>query len=99
MAKGLRLRAPDGTVILEFTDRITRLYSTGTYQAPEGSGAYPRVEIGVPGMQPDGTWFVVVTGSIGIANRVIVQSNKFTVICMDRFAGNRPVNRYSVYRC
>ena len=99
MANGIRIRAPDGTVILEFTDRITRLYSTGTYQAPEGSGAYPRVEVGVPGMQPDGTWFVVVTGSIGIANRVIVQSNRFTVICMDRFAGNRPVNRYSVYRC
>lgn len=99
MAYGLRLRSPEGNLILEISDRITRLHSTGTYQAPEWTGNYPRVEIAVPGMRSDGTWFVVVNGSIGIGNRVIVQEDKFTVVCMDRVAGFRPVNRYSVYRC
>lgn len=63
MAKGLRIRAPDGTVILEFTDRITRLHSTGTYQASDGSGAYPRVEVGVLGMRPGGMFHRMSVGN------------------------------------
>lgn len=99
MAYGFRLKTPEGALILDITDRITRLHAQGTYQAPEGSAARPRVEVSVPGMQADGSWFVVVTSTVGVANPVIVQSGKFTVLCNDRFAGFRPINRYSVYRC
>ncbi len=99
MATGLKIWSPDGALRLDITDRITRLHAKGTYQAPVGSAAYPRVEVPITGMTPDGSWFVVVTGSVGISNPVIVQEGKFTVLCRDTFAGQRPVNLYTVYRC
>lgn len=57
MSQGLRVWNASGVLVLDITDRLTRIH--GTYSA-NLSSVY-QVEISVPGCRADGTWAVFCT--------------------------------------
>lgn len=57
MSQGLRVWNASGVLVLDITDRLTRIH--GTYSA-NLSSTY-EVEISVPGCRNDGTWAVFCT--------------------------------------
>lgn len=98
MGRGLQVWDPAGQLILDVTERLTRLHSRGNYQAPSGSGNYPTVFVGVPGMANDGSWMVVASSGPGVGNPVSIGNGGFNVTCYDTTGGLRPINYYTVYR-
>lgn len=69
MSRGLRIWRPDGQIMLDVTDRLSRIHGSVTLP----NIAFPNsVNFSVPGMILDGTWFLFVRGSLP-QNLVITQ--------------------------
>lgn len=80
MSQGLRVWNASGVLVLDITDRLTRIH--GTYSADVSS--LMEVEISVPGCRNDGTWAVFCTngarGRTETDKVVVFASGKSTFI-------------------
>lgn len=71
MSYGLRVWNGAGQLRLEISDVLTRLRSTGSFTLARGA----TTSISVPGLTPDDSWVVIVTGP----NVPIIYSGSFSV--------------------
>lgn len=97
MSYGLRVWNASGSLRLDTTDFIGRLIQTGQVYIYPYSAQSKTVNVSVPGMSNDGTWFVSALGSpvISINNGFFSMTN---YNAQSRFFLDPYIFKYAVFR-